>query len=270
DQLGPNRATLLASLTTAIQSAEQYHQNQNAGVSDMFGFDAPQQESQQIDYVHEKEWSDKIRLQGEKETLGLYLTGHPIDRYERELENFVSCRIANLNPERKQSVVIAGLVVAIRTMNTKRGDKIAFVTLDDRTGRVETAVFAEGFQKYRDLIVKDKVLVVEGTAGIDDYSGNFRMSSDHVYDFDQARERFAKRLEINIDTEQAGNGFVASLGSILKPFNEGACPVWLNYVGPNAKAKLILGNEWQVRPTDELLLRLQDLAGNDKVEMIYS
>ncbi len=270
DQLGPNRATLMASLPTAIQSAEQFHQNQNAGVSDMFGFDAPQQESQQVDYQHEKEWSDKIRLQGEKETLGLYLTGHPIDRYERELENFVSCRIANLNPERKQSVVIAGLVVAVRTMNTKRGDKIAFVTLDDRTGRVETALFAEGYQKYRDLIVKDKVLVVEGTAGIDNYSGNFRMSSDHVYDFDQARERFAKRLEINIDIEQVASDFVASLGSILKPFNEGGCPVWLNYVGPNAKAKLALGSEWQVRPTDELLLRLQDLAGHDKVDIIYS
>ena len=270
DQLGPNRATLIASLATAIQSAEQFHQNQNAGVSDMFGFDAPQQESQQIDYVHEKEWPDKIRLQGEKETLGLYLTGHPIDRYEKELENFVSCRIANLNPERKQSIVIGGLVVAIRTMNTKRGDKIAFVTLDDRTGRVETAVFAEGYQKYRDLIVKDKVLVVEGTAGIDDYSGNFRMSSDHIYDIDQARERFAKRLEIKIGTEQAANGFIDSLGTILKPFNEGVCPVWLSYIGPNAKAKLALGNEWQVRPTDELLMRLADLAGNDKVDIIYS
>ena len=96
------------------------------------------------------------------------------------------------------------------------------------------------------------------------------MSSDHIYDFDQARERFAKRLEINIDTDQAANGFVDSLGTILKPFNEGVCPVWLNYVGPNARAKLALGSEWQVRPTDELLMRLQDLAGNDKVDMIYS
>ena len=269
DALGPNRATLMASLTTAIQSAEQFHQNQNAGVSDMFGFDAPQQESQQIDYEHEKEWPDKILLQGEKETLGLYLSGHPIDRYENELEKFVSCRIANLNPERKQTVVIAGLVVAIRTMNTKRGDKIAFVTLDDRTGRVETAVFAEGYQKFRDLLVKDKVLVVEGTAGIDEYSGGFRMSSDHVYDFDQARERFAKRLEISIGEDQAANGFVDSLGSILKPFNEGGCPVWLDYAGQGARAKLVLGNEWQVRPTDELLMRLGELAGSDHVNIVY-
>lgn len=270
DKLGPNRATLIASLATAIKTAEQYHHNQNAGVSDMFGFGAPQQDSTPVEYVQEKEWPDKIRLQGEKETLGLYLTGHPIDRYEAELEKFVSCRLANLNPDRNQTIIIAGLVMAIRTMNTKRGDKIAFVTLDDRTGRVETAVFAEGYQKYRDLLVKDKMLVVEGTVSVDEYSGGFRMSSDHVYDIDQARERFAKRLEIKVGTDQTANGFVDTLGEILKPFNEGACPVWLDYVGQGAKAKLVLGNEWQVRPTDELLLRLGELAGNDKVDIIYS
>ncbi len=270
DRLGPNRATLMASLPAAIQTAEQFHQNQSAGVSDMFGFDAPQPDEALVDFVHEKGWPDKLRLQGEKETLGLYLTGHPIDRYEAELERFVSCRLADLSPDRNQTVIVAGLVVAVRTMNTKRGDKIAFVTLDDRTGRVETAVFSEGYQKYRDLLVKDKVLVVEGTVSVDDYSGGFRMSSDHVYEFEQARERFAKRLEISIGPEQAANGFVDSLGQILRPFNEGGCPVWLDYVGRGAKAKLVLGNEWQVRPTDELLMRLGELAGNGRVNLIYA
>jgi DNA polymerase-3 subunit alpha len=104
---------------------------------------------------------------------------------------------------------------------------------------------------------------------VDEYSGGFRMSSDHIYEFDQARERFAKRLEIHIGTEQAANGFVDSLGQVLKPFNEGGCPVWLDYVGPGAKAKLKLGNEWQVRPTDELLMRLGELAGSDHVNVVY-
>jgi DNA polymerase-3 subunit alpha len=269
DRLGPNRATLLASLGKAVQSAEQYHQNQSAGVSDMFGFDTPAESAAPVEFEQEKEWPDKLRLQGEKETLGLYLTGHPIDRYESELGKFVTCRLANLNPERKQTVIVAGLVVGIRTMNTRRGDKIAFITLDDRTGRVETAVFAENYQKYRDLLVKDKVLVVEGSAGIDEYTGGFRMSSDHIYDIDQARERFARRLEIRIGTEQAANGFVDSLGAVLKPFNEGGCPVWLDYDSGAARAKLALGDEWQVKPTDELLMRLAELAGNDRVDVVY-
>ena len=270
DKLGPNRATLLTTLPAAIQTAEQFNQNQSAGLSDMFGFDAPQQaDDSLVNFEHEPEWPDKLRLQGEKETLGLYLTGHPIDGYEAELERFVTCRLSELNPDRNQTVVVAGLVVAVRTMNTKRGDKIAFLTLDDRTGRVETAVFAEGYQKYRDLLVKDKILVVEGTVSVDEYSGGFRMSSDQVYEFDQARERFAKRLEIRIGTEQAANGFVDSLGQVLSPFNEGACPVWLDYAGQGARAKLALGNRWQVRPTDELLARLNELAGSDHVNIVY-
>ncbi len=269
DSLGPNRATLIATLDKAVQTAEQYKQNQSAGFADMFGFDAPSDEQGQGDYLHEKEWSDKVRLQGEKETLGLYLTGHPIDRYDEEINNFVTCRLANLNPEKKQSVVIAGLVMAVRTMNTKRGDKIAFVTLDDRTGRVEVGVFSEGYQKYRDLLVKDTVLVVEGVAGVDDYSGNFRFSADHIFDIDQARERFAKRVEITVDQTRIGNGFADALKEVLSPFNEGACSVWLEYQTPAARGKIALGNNWRVTPSDELLHRLTELAGKEKVNIVY-
>jgi len=87
-------------------------------------------------FIVAKDWDDETRLTGEKETLGLYLTGHPIDRYEHEINQIVSKRIVGLNPKSDQNITVAGLVVAMRTMNTKRGDRIAFITLDDRTGRL--------------------------------------------------------------------------------------------------------------------------------------
>ncbi len=269
DKLGPNRATLLASLPTAIQAADQHQKDQNAGFSDMFGFDAGQGEDTPVEFQLEKTWGDKLRLQGEKETLGLYLTGHPIDEYEKEIENFVSCRLNKLNPEGKQTVVIAGLVVEVRTMNTKRGDKIAFVTLDDRTGRVETGVFTENYIKFQDLLVKDKVLVVEGMAGVDEYSGNFRMSADQIYDIDQARERFARRLEVKFDQAQVGSGFIESLEKTLKPFTEGGCSVYFAYSTPTAEAMLRLGPDWRVKPSDELLLQLRELTSKEQVSMVY-
>jgi len=270
DKLGPNRATLMASLETAIQAGEQHQKDQNAGYADMFGFDANQGDDAPVEFQIEKEWGDKLRLQGEKETLGLYLTGHPIDRYEAEVERFVTCRLNKLNPEGKQTVVIAGLVVAVRTMLTKKGDKIAFITLDDRTGRVETGVFTENYLKFQDLLVKDKVLVVEGMAGIDEYSGGFRMSADQIYDIDQARSRFAKRLEISVTQQQAGNGFVDSLSQALRNYSEGDCPVWLDYQSPDARAKIKLGPNWRVNPSDELLLALADLAGEERVKLVYN
>jgi DNA polymerase-3 subunit alpha len=268
DGLGPNRATLMASLDTAVQMAEQHHQNQSSGQEDMFGMAEPVA-TQQSRFVETGDWDDEIRLNGEKETLGLYLTGHPIERYEAELRGIVSRRIADLNPNGDQTVVVAGLVVAMRTMNTKRGDKIAFITLDDRSGRLELAVFSEVYQHHRDLIAKDRLLVVEGEVSVDDYSGGLKMSAKILYDIDHAREAFAKRLVLELEQAQTVNGFVPALAQVLKPYREGRCPVRIDYRRDGARAQLTLGQEWRVKPTDELVRRLSELAGAGRVRIEY-
>ena len=274
DGLGAGRATLMASLTAATQLAEQHSRNDAAGQEDLFGvFAAPggvnESEVHETRYVETPEWNEEQRLTGEKETLGLYLTGHPIARYEHELARFISARIVDLKPGRDQSVVIAGLVVAMRAMMSRKGDRMAFITLDDRSGRIELAVFPENFRQYRNLIIKDKLLVVEGTVSVDEYSGGFKMSADKIFDIDQAREAYAKRLVIDVEEHQAGNGFAGELAQRLAPFREGVCPVWIEYHAPTARAQLALGQEWRVHPSDELLHRLQELAGKDRVRVVY-
>ncbi len=275
DSLGESRATLMASLTAATQLAEQHLRDHATGQDDLFGgLVSAVRESSVHDahvarYVQMAEWNEEQRLTGEKETLGLYLTGHPIARYEQELASFTSSRIVDLKPSRDQTVVIAGLVVAMRTMISRKGDRIAFITLDDRSGRIELAVFSEPFRQYRNLLVKDKLLVVAGTVSVDEYSGGFKMSAEKLYDIDQARETYAQRLVIDIEQPRAGNGFIASLADVLKPFCEGGCPVWVDYHAVSARAQVALGQEWRVHPTDELLQRLKQLAGDDRVRVVY-
>jgi len=270
DVLDENRARSMASLTTALQMAEHHSRDFAAGQNDLFGgMAASTQETQAVTLTEVPPWDDEQRLNGEKETLGLYLSGHPIMRYEQELKRIVTSRIAALRPSREQTVVVAGLVTAIRTMNSRRGERIAFVTLDDRSGRLEVGVFAEAFQRFRDLLIKDRLLIVSGTVSIDDYSGGFRMSADEIYDIDQARGIYARRLELAVDKQLAANGFTRSLGELLQPFREGSCPVWLNYHSDEAQAQMVLGNQWRVQPTDELLRRLRDVLGNEAVEVVY-
>jgi len=273
DNMGPNRATLMASLNSASQLAEQHGRDAAAGQVDLFGNLALETPASPVPgnarFVETAEWSERERLEGEKETLGLYLTGHPIEQYREELANFVKLRIADLKPERDQKVIVAGLVVAIRTRNSRRGDRIAFVTLDDRSGRIELAVFSEAYNKYRNLIVKDKLLVVEGTVSVDEFSGGFKMSAEQIFDIDQAREQYARRLEIGIDAARAGEGFPHSLAQVLEPFREGRCQVCVDYQGSEVLAKLLLGPEWRVRPSEALLHRLKELAGPDKVRVVY-
>lgn len=273
DELDDNRARSMTLLTTALQVAEHHSRNQATGQDDMFGTAGAQTNNiDKMEYLSitaTEQWSEQHRLQAEKETLGLYLTGHPIERYEHELSQFITTRIADLRPAQDQSVIVAGLVVAIRTMNSRRGDRIAFVTLDDRSGRIELAVFAEAYQRFRELLVKDRLLVVEGTVSIDEYSGGFRMSAENIYNINNARESFAKRLEIDVAQKQTANGFIGSLAEVLQPFREGCCPVWINYQGQNAAARMALGQEWHIHPTDELLHRLTEVAGPDNFRIVY-
>ena len=277
DSLGENRATLMAQLPSALKLAEQHERDEGTGQVDLFGEAVQTTAEAPVEVIRVPEWDEEQRLLGEKETLGLYLTGHPIARYEAELAGITSGRLATLigngneapsgrNTDRQ--VVVAGLVIGLRVRQTRRGN-MAFVTLDDRSARVEMRVFSDVYEHHRTLLAKDKVLVVEGVLGYDDYSGGQQLTADKIYDIGQAREIFARRVVIEVDAERAGNGFVQSLADTLRPFRAGKCPVWIRYRNQAARAQLALGKDWNVRPADELIHRLHELAGEGRVVVEY-
>jgi DNA polymerase-3 subunit alpha len=267
DVLASNRATLMASLAKALQYADQVGRNKQTGQHDIFG--TVEVGGEDHAYVEATDWADEERLNGEKETLGLYLTGHPIERYEEELSHIVDASISELKPTANRSLVIAGLIVAIRTMQTRRGDRMAFITLDDRTGRLELAIFSDIFHSCRHLLTKDTLLVVSGQVSVDDYTDGFKMSADKLYSIAEAREVYARRLVIDVDDALAGNGFVGSLKEILSSELNGQCPVFLNYAGQQASAEIALGEEWRINPTDAIIDRLYNLAGKQHVHVVY-
>jgi len=282
DQIGTNRASLSHQLPEAIKSAEQHLRDSAAGQSDMFGSVAAPVESEAplLSTPDIDEWLEEQRLAGEKETLGLYLTGHPIDRYREELTSMITAPLADLAAEtppagggrqrgNEKTIVLAGLVVELRTRNTQSGGRMAFLTLDDRTARMEIRVFSKVFDQYRALMSNDTILVVQGTLAFDDFSGSMRVNANKIFDVDQAREIYARRLVVSIGAQKAGNGFVGSLADVLTPYREGNCPVGIQYRGPTAQAHMTLGEEWRVHPTDELLHRLRELAGESQVRVVY-
>ena len=268
DVFEQNRATLMASLPAALKIAEQQTRNREVGMEDLFGMSA-QTESSPAHYLVQPDWHEDQRLSCEKQTLGLYLTGHPIERYLEELGRFVTARIVDLKPTNDQTVIVAGLIIAMRSMNTKRGDRMAFITIDDRSARIELAVFSESYQRYRDLLAKDKLIVVEGEVSVDEYSGGYKMSARSIYDINQAREHFAKKLILEVNEQRAANGFINELQSTLAPFREGGCPVSLAYLRDGARAEIALGEAWRVHPTDELIHRLKEVMGDAQVRMVY-
>ncbi len=271
DNLGPHRAALMASLPEAIKASEQHAKDRAVGQNDLFGLLASHDDDVTHEFADVMPWPDKIWLDGERETLGLFLTGHPINQYLPELRHYTRCRLKDMVPtERGQVVKAAGLVIASRVMVTKRGSKMGILTIDDKSGRLEAMLYSETLEKYQELLQKDKILVLEGEVSFDDFSGGNRMSVKEVYDIATARERFATALEIKIDQQQVTQDFFTRFNQVLEPFQYGALPVNVFYSRAEATANLQLGIQWRVTPDDELLDNLRMLLGNKHVRLKFS
>jgi len=274
DSLGPNRATLMHLLPAALQLGEQSTRATAAGQVDLFGL-APAEDAPAPLPVEElPDWSEAVRLQGERETLGLFLTGHPIAEYERELAGIVSGRIADVASGRPigeatrfgggRPVTVAGLVLEIR----RRANRTTLV-LDDRSGRLEVMLFDDVFQQYRDVIARDAILVVEGQLRFDEFIEGWRLNARKLTHVDTVREREARRIVLRWPATGNGTRLVGELEEALRPFRSGQCGVSLQYSSGDARAAITLGEEWQVRPTRELLERLAQLVGRDSVRVLY-
>ncbi|WP_432210096.1 DNA polymerase III subunit alpha [Marinobacter alkaliphilus] len=271
DKLGAGRAQLMASIDKAVQQADQQSRNDAAGMMDMFGEmleSSGEGEDPYADVAHVREWPEKERLKGEKDTLGIYLTGHPFDEYEREVRRFVRNSIADLKPN-KSPQRVAGLVVAQRTMKTRTGSTMCFITLDDRSARIEATLFSEAFFENRELLQSDQVIVVEGQVSHDDYSGQMKMRVSSVMDVATARQQFSRGIRLALHAEQLQNGLLDKLDDTLRPFRNEGSPVWIEYSSAEARTRIELGESWRVQPDDNLLFELRHLVGEKSVELVY-
>jgi DNA polymerase-3 subunit alpha len=275
DGLGANRATLMQRLPTAMQLGDQNSKAQDAGQNDMFGLVADERAPVVVPLRTPElpDWSEGVRLQGERETLGLYLTGHPIGQFESGLNRFVTHRIGDLISDRPmetarfgggKSVTVAGLIDEVK----KRGPR-TILNLDDRTGRVEVTLFEDVFQRYRDLVAKDALVLVEGSLRFDEFSDAWRLSAKKITELDKVREQQARRVVLKWVARPDASAMLNRLAEILTPFRPGPCPVTVEYVGSGARGALTLGPEWTVRASRELLEKLETLVGRGSVQVIY-
>ncbi len=268
DGLGTNRASLVASLDLALQTALQNFQAKQGGQGDLFG-DSYSNDDLQTQMIQLEEWPIEERLLYEKETLGFYLNGHPLQKYENELVQFVSAKLQELDPHQHRSVVVAGWVVSLRSLYTKRGDRMAILTLEDRSGRLELAVFSEAYSTYKDLLIKDQLLIVEGEISIDEFTGNHKLMARKILNIDQAREYYGKELILHVAAEKVTLKILEDLKEFLVPFCGGGCPVSIKYSQLENQVDLALDENWRVTPTEVLFTGLRKMFGLEAVEMIY-
>jgi len=266
DQLEPSRAALLAGVNLAITAAEQ--SGAATGQDSLFGITT---DSVAHTLPKVPPWSEQERLQQEKIALGFYLSGHPYLGYKKELSTFVRGGLADLKPQ-EQPQLLAGVVMGVRIRMTARG-KMAIVTLDDATSRIEIVVGSELLNQNPHLLKDDVLLIVEGRVSNDDFSGGLRVNARKLYDLAAARGAYASLLKISCN----GQADAVKLRDLLSPYcrNIGSetrrgCAVKVEYHNSDARVEIMLGEQWRVELHDELLAGLKGWLSEENVKILYN
>jgi DNA polymerase-3 subunit alpha len=263
DGLDANRARLLASVARALEAAEQA-ERQASQVS-LFGEAEAPRGGAHV-YIDAPAWDMKQKLLEEKAALGFYLSAHLFSIYERELARFPRVPLARLAPGER--VWMAGVVVAARTQMTRRG-RMMVVMLDDATAQVEISVFNELYERHRDKLKEDALLVVSGKVQNDEFSGGLRVMAEDLLDLAALRARYASLLRLSMN----GQADASRLQQMLAPYRasgDGSCRVLVQYENNKAVCEVALGEAWRVRPDNELLADLAAWLTADNVQLVYS
>jgi len=262
DAIDANRARLLASAGRAFEAAEQA-ERQASQVS-LFGEAEASRGGAHVT-VEAPPWDMRQKLLEEKAALGFYLSAHLFSIYERELSRFPRTPLARLSPGER--VWMAGIVVSARAQMTRRG-RMMVVMLDDATAQVEISVFNELFEKHREKLKEDALLVVCGRVQDDQFSGGLRVLAEELLDLDALRARYAARLKISMN----GGADAKRLQQVLAPYRatgNGACLVVVAYGNGNAACEVVLGEGWRVRPDSKLISDLGEWLTPENVELVF-
>ena len=276
DSLGGTRRAMLEFLPEALRMAEQHNRDQGTGQVDLFGgmFAGVKEDSPEMGVPTRPEFPEKERLRLEKETLGLYLTGHPLDEYTEELAALPHRKpLADLAEDetvkyRREPVMLAGLVASVRTQATDNG-KRAFVQLDDKTAYYEALIFTDAFAQFGHLLEKETAVVLEGTLDTDQRTGKTRLRVEKIHNMLSIRENFLRKLVLRVDAAEVQAGAWAELRKFLQPDAPMKCAVTVEYRTPQAQGELRLGGQWGVALDDANLRDLRVALGRENVSLVF-
>ncbi|PIU56370.1 MAG: hypothetical protein COS89_06080, partial [Deltaproteobacteria bacterium CG07_land_8_20_14_0_80_38_7] len=261
DYTNATRASLLASLDNAMEYGLSRQRDKISGQSRLFDLLGSAEDQPKLKDV--PKWSERQMLAFEKESLGFYITGHPLTQFENLLEQYSNANTVTAQdaPDKKE-IRLGGICVKLREITTKRGDRMGFVTLEDLKGVVELVVFSDIYAKTHLLIKEtDKPIFVIGN--LDSDGETVKIIVTDIFPLDDVAERLTKSIHFVLHKDETTPNHLAQLKNVISRF-PGKCPVYLHFIEPQKTETILeLSSEFKLKPSFQLVADVQKLFGHN-------
>jgi DNA polymerase III subunit alpha len=263
DFTGMQRSRLFASLDHVLRfCCATQDPNQLNMFSGLQGRDSPT--FSLLDATDHEGWDEKETLKREKESLGFYITGHPLDRYKVEQTRLTTCLLQDVaNTKDKGTVKVAGVIETLKIKRTKRGEKMAVLTLEDQTGSIEVVVFPDAFERYSPLLKSDEPLLVTGTAEVDESA--VKIISQEIHTLEKVRREAVRLIEMALPRNAINRELLEEIKDILFRYPGGSLVQFRVSTGQGKELLITAHPRYRVSPSPEMIHEIETLIGQKVV-----
>lgn len=270
DEFGLHRSQLMAMLDQVLEMGSNLQKDRSRGQLSFFGSGKREETSTFIENTCEipevPEWPESQLLAYERELIGFYITSHPLSKYKKVLKNYASATTDSLNDLRDQSEVsMGGVIDDVKEIVTKKGDKMAFLTLQDLNGSCEVIIFPETYRKAQSLIQKDAPIFIKGKVNFRDEVP--KVLADEIIPLQEVKKRYTRMISIDLRTTGLDTEILKQIRLILQS-HRGNIPVYLRFFSPQGKAVVMhSGEDLKVESSEELFEELEQVVGENAVKI---
>jgi DNA polymerase-3 subunit alpha len=261
DSVDKRRSALFAALDKAMESGQREQRDREQGQSSLFGMldPGPAARTAGARVPDAAPWSEGERLAYEKEILGFFITGHPLERYRDDIRQFATSSTAGLaDLKESKEVVMIGIITGLRLLKTKKGDRMASFVLEDMDGGIETLVFPQTYKEVAGRLADDVIVLVKGRAEAQD-DAKAKLLAAELLDLEQAKLSMARTVTVHVPLGGWERSKAERLREILDQ-HPGDCPVSLELVRPDFTATIAAGS-FRVKPDARLREEVEALWG---------
>lgn len=268
DTIEMNRAQLLATVDRAMSYGQSQKKYELAGQSSLFDAGGSREEAD-VHYPSLPDvepWSESEKLSREKTLLGFYVSGHPLKKYEQEVNAFSTAKFGEAELVQFDSNVrVCGIITAVRTKIDRKGNTMAFVTMEDFTGKGELIVFSDPYRNYKHLLHPDSLVIIEGKA--QPTEDTLKILPSVIYPINEAHMHYAKHVVISIDLSMVKEDTIKKLREILEQ-NTGNCSCTFLVEGTDSSTpKQWHSRRFMVNPNDIFIQEIHRLLGENSVKI---